>query len=276
LIRRTIQALLLSAATLAGSACFATRNDVRTLQSDLAVLRAENARADSVHRAEFQRAAIAAGAMADSLRAVNAFLARFSTDVSRFQGDLSITLHTFGQQLLTVQELIGQSQKHMQDVRAEMERQEAQLATSAQPSAPPGGAPSTVPAAQNPNTPTGPAQLYQMGDQMVRRGSYPAARSAFTSLLDQFPNDVMAGEAEYGIGHSFDLEGQAAAADSVYAIVVDKYPKTEHAPSALYKRAMAAKQSGQAAKAQAMFQQLVAKYPHSPEAQTVPDLLKKP
>jgi tol-pal system protein YbgF len=272
LIRRTLRALVLSAATLAVSACFATRSDVRTLQGDIAVLRAENARADSVHRAEFQRAAIAVGAVADSVRAVNAFLARFSTDVSRFQGDLSITLHTFGQQLLTIQELIGQNQKHMQDVRAEMERQQAELATAAQPSTP--GAPQAAPGAGS--TSPGPAQLFKLGGQMLDRGSYPAARAAFGSLLEQYPNDDMAGEAQFGIGHSFDLEGQAAAADSVYAIVVDKYPKTEHASSALYKRAMAAKGSGQSAKAQAMFQQLVAKYPHSPEAATVADLLKKP
>jgi tol-pal system protein YbgF len=276
-MRRTIRALILSAATLAASACFATRSDVRTLQGDIAVLRAENARADSVHRAEFQRAAIALSAVADSVRAVNAFLARFSTDVSRFQGDLSITLHTFGQQLLTIQELIGQNQKHMQDVRAEMERQQADLAASAQPSTsgaktPPAAAAAPGGSAASP----GPAQLFKLGGQMRDRGSYPAARAAFGSLLDQYPSDDMAGEAQYEIGHSFDLEGQAAAADSVYAIVVDKYPKTEHASSALYKRAMAAKASGQGAKATAMFQQLVAKYPRSPEAATVADQLKKP
>jgi tol-pal system protein YbgF len=275
-MRRTIRALVLSAATLAASACFATRNDVRTLQGDIAVLRAENARADSVHRAEFRRASIALGAVADSVRAVNAFLARFSTDVSRFQGDLSITLHTFGQQLLTIQELIGQNQKHMQDVRAEMERQQADLSASAQPSTP--GA-KTQPAAAAPAgsaASPGPAQLFKLGGQMRDRGSYPAARAAFGSLLDQYPNDDMAGEAQYEIGHSFDLEGQAASADSVYSIVVDKYPKTEHASSALYKRAMAAKQSGQGAKATGLFQQLVSKYPHSPEAATVADQLKKP
>ncbi len=275
-MRRTIRTLVLSAAALAASACFATRSDVRTLQGDIAVLRAENARADSVHRAEFQRAAIALSAVADSVRAVNAFLARFSTDVSRFQGDLSITLHTFGQQLLTIQELIGQNQKHMQDVRAEMERQQAELANSAQPSAPGAKTPPAAAAAPGGSTSPGPAQLFKLGGQMLDRGSYPAARAAFGSLLEQYPNDDMAGEAQFGIGHSFDLEGQAAAADSVYAIVVDKYPKTEHASSALYKRAMAAKQNGQAAKATAMFQQLVAKYPRSLEAATVADQLKKP
>ena len=91
-----------------------------------------------MHRAQFQAAAAQVGAVSDSLRAVNAFLARFATDVSRFQGDLSINMHTFGQQLLTIQELVGQTQKRQQDMKAELERQAADLATSAQPTAAPG------------------------------------------------------------------------------------------------------------------------------------------
>jgi tol-pal system protein YbgF len=265
-----MRALTLIATALVASACFATRNDVRTLQGDLAVLRAENARADSVHRAEFQKATVAVAAVADSVRAVNAYLARFSTDVSRFQGDLSITLHTFAQQLLTIQELLGQTQKRMQDMRADVERQQADLASAAQPSAAP-GAPAGGGAGQS-----GPAQMFQIGKQMMTRGSYGAARSAFEDMLAQFPNDPNAGEAQYEIAHSFDLEGQSASADSAYAVVVDKYPKAIHAPTALFKRGKMAQAAGQTAKATALFQQLVAKYPGSPEATSVADLLKKP
>jgi tol-pal system protein YbgF len=270
--------MLVPAVMLTAGACFATRNDVRTLQGDIGVLRAENARADSVHRAQFQLAAAQVGAVSDSLRSLTAFIARFTADVSRFEGDLSINLHTFGQQLLTLQELTGQNQKRLQDMRAELERQEADLASAAQPSAPPpGGSPggSAAPGGGAGQS-AGPAQLYQTGLAMLNRGSYAAARAAFSGFLEQFPNDELAGEAQYGIAHSFDLEGQAAAADSAYAVVVAKYPKTEHASSALYKRGMAAKQGGQAAAAQKLFQQVLDNYPRSPEAAVVADLIKKP
>ena len=270
MISRTIRALALTGTALVASACFATRNDVRTLQGDLAVLRAENARADSVHRAEFQKATIAVAAVADSVRAVNAYLARFSTDVSRFQGDLSITMHTFSQQLLTIQELLGQTQKRMQDMRADVERQTADLASAAQPSTAPTGA-GAAGGAQ-----PGPAQMLQLGKQMMTRGNYDAARAALEGMLAQFPNDPNAGEAQYEIAHSFDLGGQPASADSAYAVVVDKYPKAIHAPTALFKRGKMAQAAGQTAKATALFQQLVAKYPGSPEATSVADLLKKP
>jgi tol-pal system protein YbgF len=270
-IRRSIRLALVPVVVMTAGACFATRNDVRTLQGDIAVLRAENARSDSVHRAQFAQAAQQVGAVSDSLRALNAFLVRFSADVSRFQGDLSINMHTFGQQLIALQELTGQNQKKLQDVRAQFERQEAEMATAAQPSTAAPGVQGTAAAA-----PTGPNQLYNMGMAQLNRGTFSAARAAFEGLLDQYPTSDLAGEAEWAIGRSYDGDGNAAAADSVYAIVVAKYPKTEHASNALYKRAMAAKQAGNAAAAKVLFQQILDQYPRSPEANTVSDILKKP
>lgn len=271
MIGRSVRLVLVPAVVLTAGACFATRNDVRTLQGDIAVLRAENLRSDSVHRALFQQASVQVGAVSDSLRSMTAFLARFAADVSRFQGDLSINMHTFGQQLIALQELTGQGQKKLQDMKAQFERQEAELATSAAPSSAATGAQGTPT-----GVPTGPNSLWSIGDAQLRRGAYPAARAAFEGLLEQYPTDDLAGEAQWGIAQSYALDGQAAAADSAYALVVAKYPKTPHAPSALYKRGMAAKQAGQTAAAQKFFQQLRDQYPRSPEAVSVADQLKKP
>lgn len=269
MIRRSIRLALVPAVVLTAGACFATRNDVRTLQGDLAVLRAENARSDSVHRAQFQAAAVQVGALSDSLRSVNAFLSRFATDVSRFQGDLSINMHTFGQQLLTIQELVGQTQKRQQDLKSELERQAADLATSAQPTA--------APAAQgtSPGPPNNPGRLFEAAQAQMNRASYPVARMAFQDFIEQFPANERAGEALYNIARSFDLEGNAPSADSVYALAVEKYPKADFASMALYKRAMLAKANNQTAKAKEYFQKIIDNYPRSPEAQLAPDALKE-
>jgi tol-pal system protein YbgF len=261
--------VLVPAVVMAAGACFATRNDVRTLQGDLAVLRAENLRADSLHRAQVAAAAVQAAAISDSLRAVTAFLVRFSTDVSRFQGDLSINMHTFGQQLLTVQEQLGQSAKRIQDMRAEFERQQADLLSAAQPTAAPG----LQGAAAAP--PTGPSQLFEAGKAQFNKGAYGSARAAFGDFIAQFPNNDRAGEAQYLIARSFDLENNAVAADSAYAIVVEKYPKAEFAAPALYKRALMARSSNQTAKAKEYFQRIIDSYPRSPEASLAPDALKE-
>ena len=268
-IRLALVVVLVPAVVVAAGACFATRNDVRTLQGDIAVLRAENARSDSVHRAQAQAAAAQAAAIADSLRAVTAFLVRFSTDVSRFQGDLSINMHTFGQQMLTVQEQLGQSQKRLQDMRAEFERQQADLANAAQPTTAPGlqGA-SAAP-------PTGPAQLFEAGKAQFNKGAYGSARAAFGDFIVQFPTNDRAGEAQYLIARSYDLENNAVAADSAYAIVTEKYPKIEFAATALYKRAMIAKGNNQPAKEREYLQKVLDNYPRSMEAQVAPDALKE-
>ena len=103
-IRRFAVLVGVPAVVLTAGACFATRDDVRTLQGDLATLRAEAARADSMHRVQLRAIGTQLVATTDTLRALNAFLVRFSSDVSRFQGDLATTMHSFGQQLIAVQE----------------------------------------------------------------------------------------------------------------------------------------------------------------------------
>ena len=125
--------------------------------------------------------------VSDSLRAVNAFLVRFATDVSRFQGDLSINMHTFGQQLLTIQELMGQS---------------AEAAAGSQGASSSGRRPSSRPRPSRPSAAgscqgdrrrsapqPGPDQLFAVGQaQMTQRGSYAVARSAFQDFLDAVPD----------------------------------------------------------------------------------------
>ena len=261
-VRRSLGVAWVPAVTLAAGACFATRNDVRLLQGDVATLRAEAARADSMHRAQMQQVARQVGAVADSLHSANAFLLRFSTDVSRFQGDLTLALHSFGQQLIAVQELTGQSQKKLQDLRTDLETKQAELAA----------------AALAPGTPAGPGpnQLYQIARQQLMRGAVGAARSAFQDLLAQYPASELAPDALFGIAESLQYEGNLAAADSAFQLVVDQHPKSDRAPVALYKRAMIQVGAGQSAKARALFQQIVEKYPTAPEADLARDKLKAP
>jgi tol-pal system protein YbgF len=264
---------LVPAVVLAAGACFATRGDVRLLQADIAVARAEAARSDSLHRAQLLAVSRQVGVVSDSLRSTNAFLLRFAGDVSRFQGDLATSMHTFGQQLIALQEQTGQSQRRLQEVRADLEARANELAASAA-QARPGGAPS---AASPTASRTGPLQLLDAATSQLQGGRYAAARAAFEDFLAQFPAHEQASYALYSIAQTYDYEGKPAAADSSYQLVVEKYPKSDQAPSALYKRAMLlVKAPGQAARARAIFQQIVDKYPGSPESELARDKLKSP
>ena len=258
---------------LAAGACFATRGDVRLLQADIAQARADAARADSLHRAQLLAVSRQVGVVADSLRSSNAFLARFAQDVSRFQADLATSMHTFGQQLIALQEQSGQSQRRLQEVRADLEARSNELAASATPGRTGPGTPAGPPTVAR----TGPLQLLDAATSQLQGGRNAAARAAFEDFLAQFPTHERASYALYSIAQTYESEGKLAAADSSYQLVVEKYARSDQAPSALYKRAMLfVKAPGQAAKARAIFQQIVDKYPGSPEAELARDKLKSP
>jgi len=264
---RILRSLGPLAVAVAATGCFATREDVRVLQSDVAVLRAEANRADSLHREQVRQVQRQVGAVADTLKLVNIYL-------SRRQADLDTPLHLINRRWRTVQELAGQSQKRLQDIRADIEAQQqataaaaaaataaVQAATGGLPGAITPGAPGAPPAST-----TGPNQLYQLAQAQLRRGSASSARAGFQELLAQFPTSDLAPDAQFGIAESFAAEANGPAADSAYAQVVAKYPKSDKAPTALYKRATTMRLANQTRQARTLYQQIVDKYPRSDEA----------
>ena len=231
-------------------------------------MQVDAARADSAHRAQGAALARQLSASSDSVRALSAFLARFALDVSRFQGDLATSMHAFGQQLIAVQEQMGQSKKGIADLRADLEAKNNELAASA---IAPGGSPAAA-------STTGPLQLLKAAWSQFDGGRNGAARAGFEDFLRQFPTSDLAPDAIYGIAQTYDYDGKLPAADSTYQVIADKYPTSDRAPIALYKRAMLASRAGpsQAARARALFQQLLDKYPGTLEADLAKDKLKAP
>jgi TolA-binding protein len=102
---------------LPSTACFATRQDVQLLRNDLATMQATSARADSARARETARLLDALGVVRDSVRALAA-------RDQRFAGDTREALRSINEQLLQVQELSGQSQRRLQDLRASLEARE--------------------------------------------------------------------------------------------------------------------------------------------------------
>ena len=249
---------LAPAAFLAAGACVATRNDVRVLQNDLRVMRAESAQADSMRRLQINAALLAIGQANDSLRTLSARLAKF-------QGDVRGDIYAMNQQLIQIQELTGQSQRRLQELRASVEARSQEAAAPVPAPAPTGG--DTAHAA-GPPAPAGPGpnQLFQLALDQLRRGSAAAARAGFQDLLRQYPTADVAADAQFYLGQAYETEGNAAAADSAYAAVVARYPKSSRAPTALYKRATALERQGKVQAARAAFDQIVKQYPNSDEA----------
>jgi tol-pal system protein YbgF len=269
---------------LAAGACVATRDDIRILQNDLAVMRAEQAQRDSVESARL-------AAVVELLDLTQDSLAAMSARVVRLQGDVRGDLYALGQQLLQVQELSGQSQRRLQELRAAMEARQLQMQQEAaaesaavvRPSgaaAPAGQAPAgQAPAgqAQPPQAVTpGPNQLFQLALDQLRRGSTGAARLAFQDLLRQYPSSDVAPDALYYIGESYAQEGNVQSADSAFGAVVARFPESGKAPTAMYKRAGVLRGAGNPQAARAVLEALVRQYPRSAEADLAREMLQTP
>lgn len=249
-------------ALVATAGCFATRNDVRILQGDILNFRTEAARADSARARQVATVVAALGVLADSTRAA-------SDRLARFQGDSRGDMRAIQQQLLQIQELTGQSQRRLQELRAEMEARPPQAVVP--PVAPvPGDTAAAAPVQAAP----GPNQLYQLAYDQLRRGSYSAARAGFEELLRLYPTSELAPDAQINIAESFAAEGTNSAADSAYAAVVAKYPRSTRAATALYKLALSMARQGKRPDARSAMDRVVREYPQSDEADLAREWLR--
>ncbi len=275
---RGLALLSVPALLLGSTGCFATRNDVRILQSDINTVRTESQRS-----AQAQAQALAETARI--LQAVSDSLGRLSSRQLAFEGDTRGALRRVNDQLVQVQELLGQSASIIRSLRADIETSSRAMPVGAMPmgTVPPGApatqspvsAPSPVPPSAtggstgavvpNPSLP-GATQLYQDGLDHFRRSSYASARIAFSDLLFNYPGSDVASEAQYWIAESFAAERNLEAAQTAYAAVVSKYPDSPKAPDAMFKRAVIFMEQDNPAAAKPLFEQVIARYPRSDAA----------
>jgi tol-pal system protein YbgF len=235
---------------LAVAGCLASKTDIQLLQTDLQTMRAESARGDSARRAQVEQVLSQVIRTSDSIRAV-------STRLAKLQADVQNDHYEMNRQILTLQELSGQSQRRLQELRGAMEERG------------PAAAPvtSSAPAdSARASAAPGPGQLFQSSLDQLRRGSVGVARSGFEELLRTYPTYEDAPEAMVYIAETYAAERNQAAADSVYGLVVQRYPRSPKAATALYKRALVLKSAGQNAAARASLERIVREYPRSDEA----------
>jgi len=249
---------------LSSTGCFATRGDVRILQQDINTVRTESQRS-----AQAQAQALAETARI--LKQVSDSLTRISSRQLAFEGDTRGELRRVNEQLLRVQELLGQSANILRSFRADIESSGRIItqppATDLPPTSggvtqPPVSPPAAGAVTPNPGLP-GPSQLYQDGMDHFRRSSYASARIAFSDLLLNYPSVDVAPEAQYWIAEAFAAEKNLVAAETAYAAVVSKYPESVRAPDAMYKRALMLLEQGNTAAAKPLLQQLIQRYPRS-------------
>lgn len=269
---RTVSLLFLMLAT---SACFATRNDVRILQGDIFALKAEQARADSARAA--QLTSISA-TLNTTLTVLKDSVDDVATRLTAFQGATRHELYLMQQQLLRLEELLGQSSAALSRFRSDIEARNQELmqqAVSAATPPPVTGDTTTRPAGTTPPVVgDGPNVLYEVGRDLLLQRSYSSARGAFEEVLSKFPDSDRAPHAQLGIAEAFGAEQMAAQEDSTYRVVFTKYPVSEAAARAMYKLALLLDRQQKRAEARSFMQRITREYPRSDEYALATDWIK--
>lgn len=229
----------------------ALRGDVRRVENQLIQMRREAARADSARAAQLARLAAQIAAVQQTLLDS---LAAHQRRLALFEGAIRGDLTEVQRQLVQVQELTGQSQQRLAELRGQLEQRARQLGAAA-PGADTG-------AMAGP----GPEELYQLAVRQLNTGSPQTARQALYRLLEQYPRHDRAADAWFQVGESWaGTNGDSAAA--AYERVVKDFPDSPRAPSALYKLGVLAEQRGDLNAARVYYNRVVAGYPRSEEAQ---------
>jgi tol-pal system protein YbgF len=229
----------------------ALKGDVRKVELQVEGMRGDLAKSDAARAAERDSILTVIRVVQQALAAQQAYLVQL-------RGDLRTELLAVQQQLVAVQELTGQSQQRLTELRSRIEARSQQPDPTSHPSGAPVG-PSGNPAGP------GPDQMYDISLQQYRRGSVTTARLGFREFLRVFPTHERAPDAMYYVGESFEQAAPDSAA-AVYDQLVRAYPNSPRAPSALYKLGLLAEGRGDKAAARTYYSRVIAGYPRSPEA----------
>ena len=182
------------------------------------------------------------------------------------RGALARQLLAMEDQLVQIQELTGQSQRRINELRQQMESRAGAV-----------DAPGTTPGTNAPApTPSGndPEQIYQLGRAQLERGNARTARQAFETLLAQHSTHRLAPDAQFGIAESWVQEDPARALRE-FERVQELFPSSARAPAALYRAGVIARDRNDTAKAREYFQRVVRGYPGSEEARAASEALSR-
>ncbi len=254
------------AASVALSGC-ALKGDVRRVEREVLRLGEESARTDSLQVMQLDQILRLLDSLAIEQRRVATVYGDMRTDMTEVQ-----------RQLLQIQELTGQSQQRLSELRNQMqERQQAQASVGS-PVAPADRSGAAEGRGQEP-TPVGPTlgaqELYELSLQQLRRGSPETARAGFRKLLEDHPTHPLAADAQYLMGESWD-QSNPDSARAEYDVVEQKYPDSRRAPAALYKLGLIAERKGDLEAARLYYLRVVSGYPRSDEAQLARSKLNSP
>ena len=225
--------LALAVLLVATSGC-ATKRDLRELRDEMNATRVEQ---EQLLR-ELQRQN---AALMDSVSAQNI----------RLRGDLGNQLLQMDRQLVQIQELTGQGQRQLAQLRESLRAREEAIRTENGPSG---------------SAPGDPEELFTAAQAALERGSLATARAGFEEVVRTAPQHPRAAEAQLGIGQTWERANEPVRALEAYGRVLELFPNSTRAPTALLRAARIEIARNNRDRARTMLQQITSAYPRSPEA----------
>ncbi len=251
---RTRTALLALLAFVPLGAC-ATKRDVRDLRGEIVELRRQQDSLLSVVQRQNRALADTAAVTLDA--------------ISRLRGDLGNQLSQMEQEHLQIQELTGQSQRRVQELREQIAERNVRMAA-------PGGVDTTAGAPAPAGAATdssGVEQLYAAAQANLERGATGTARAAFQQIVQDHPDSPRAPDAQFGIAETYYRDGDFENALHALEQVVEMFPGSARAPGALYRAGVIAQERGNNQRARDYFRRVVAGWPKSDEARMATEAL---
>lgn len=256
--RRALLGLVVGLVAAGSSAC-ATKSDIRDVRTDLSRM---EARQDSIYNL-----------LVTQNREILDSLTVTTEELLNVRGELATQLSRLQDQLVQVSELTGQVQVRLNQLDQELAgalRQGGSAPTGQedgrrQPSSqPPRPGQTDPPGGQSDQGSFSMAQeIYEAGLEQVNRGNAATARRAFQMVVDSFPDQPMAAEAQRQIGETYVMDEQYDEALRAFDRVVERYPSSESAPRALYRAGVIAQERGQDSRAREYYRRVVSAYPDS-------------
>jgi tol-pal system protein YbgF len=242
---------ILAFPVLLGGCFFATKQDFEKLQQDIVVSRATSNASDSVQRSQLIEVGRSVRTLSDSINAL-------SKRVSAMRTASESEMTEMKQDISQLQDLSGQSEQRLRDVRAALEEKRQQEAVPA-PDNPDASSPA-------PATGPGPLQLLQAGRDQLLKGGNVAARSALSELITKYPTSEYVPEAMFYTAQAYTAERNLDAADAQYLALISRFPSSPRVPTAMYKRALHLQSQRKTTEAKKIFQDIIKRFPRSDEA----------
>ncbi|HEX6940333.1 MAG TPA: tetratricopeptide repeat protein [Longimicrobiales bacterium] len=246
-LRRSASLCALGVAAVAGGC--ATKNDLKQLRDEVVQMQM---RQDSLFRLlQAQNRSIL-----DTLRTSGDL-------VLRVRGELGYQLQQMEQQLIQIQELTGQSQRRLAELRRQWESRNQEFAAApVETVGPPGSGDADV------------EQIYEIGRQKLQEGAAATARAAFEQIVSGHPTHARAPDAQYQIAETYVAERNFDRALQEFERVIELFPNSPRAAQALYRAGVVSEERGNISDARRYFNRVVSGYPRSEEARLAEERLK--